>query len=129
LWCYTCVNGGTERPSKKRRSLVSEDKAPLPKRKDGIAEKLSKVELTVKQLKDKHGSKFSIEQFNAWAHMISVGKHSSLEILQTFLTLLGKHNHIDREMMLLILNMCLPRLLTSPFLPLVVVFHRASVLA
>ena len=79
LWCCTCVNGGTERPSKKRRSLVSKDKAPPPKRKDGIAEKLSEVELTVKQLKDKHGSKFSIEQFNAWAHMISVGKHCSLE--------------------------------------------------
>jgi len=49
LWCYTCVDGGTERPSKKRRSLASEDKAPPPKRKDGIAEKLSEVELTVKQ--------------------------------------------------------------------------------
>ena len=33
----------------------------------------------MKQLKDKHGSKYSIEQLNAWAHMISVGKHCSFE--------------------------------------------------
>ena len=41
--------------------------------------KLSEVKLAVKQLKDKHGSKYSIEQLNAWAHMISVGKHCSFE--------------------------------------------------
>ena len=79
LWCYTCVDGDTDRSSKKRTSLDSEDKAPRSKRKDTIAEKLSEVELAVKQLKDKHGSKYSIEQLNAWAHMISVGKHCSFE--------------------------------------------------
>ena len=33
----------------------------------------------MKELKDKHGSKYSTEQLNAWAHMISVGKHCSFE--------------------------------------------------
>ena len=33
----------------------------------------------MKQLKDKHGSKYSIEQLNAWAHMISIGKHCCFE--------------------------------------------------
>jgi len=127
LWCYTCVDGGTERPSKKCRSLVSEDKAPPPKWKDGIAEKSSKVELTEKKLKDKHGSKFSIEQFNAWPHMIGVGKHCALKNPPNLLTLLGKHDLVD--MMLLIPNMCLPLLLTCPFLLLVVVCYRASMLA
>jgi len=126
LWCYTRVDGGTEHPSKKCRSSVSEDKAPPPKWKDGIAEKLSEVELTEKEFKDKHGSKFSIEQFNAWSHMISVGKHCSLKNPSN-LTLLGKHDLV--EMMLLIPNMCLPLLLICPFLLVVVVCHRASVLA
>lgn len=59
--------------------MDSEDKVPRSKRKDSIAEKLAEVELTVKELKDKHGSKYSTEQLNAWAHMISVGKHCSFE--------------------------------------------------
>ena len=72
-WCYTCADGGATPHSKKCTSLDSEDKAPRSKRKDSIAEKLAEVELTVKELKDKHGSKYSTEQLNAWAHMISVG--------------------------------------------------------
>lgn len=79
LWCYTCADRGAAPHSKKRTSLDSEDKAPRSKRKDSIAEKLAEVELTVKELKDKHGSKYSTEQLNAWAHMISVGKHCSFE--------------------------------------------------
>ena len=125
LWWYTCVDGDTDRFSKKRTSLDSEDKAPRSKRKDTIAEKLSEVELAVKQLKDKHGSKYSIEQLNASAHMISVGKHCSLKIPQTFLILLKKHDHVKMTLPILSMHLPYPQL-TSPVL-LLLVFHQASV--
>ena len=37
------------------------------------------VKEVVEKLKEKHGSKFIIEKFNAWAHMIDLGKHSSYD--------------------------------------------------
>ena len=46
-------------------------------KKEAIASKISEVESIVKKLQDKHGSQYSVEKFNAWAHLVHVGKHSS----------------------------------------------------
>ena len=37
------------------------------------------VKEVVEKLKEKHGSKFTIEKINAWAHVIDLGKHSSYD--------------------------------------------------
>ena len=48
-------------------------------KKDIIAMKISKVEELIEQLRHRHGSRYSVEQYNAWAHLLNVEKHKSLE--------------------------------------------------
>ena len=43
------------------------------------AQKISDVEKIVVNLKEKHGSQYTTEKLNAWAHMVQMGKHDSLE--------------------------------------------------
>ena len=52
---------------------------PSKSKRDGIAKKISQVKEVVQKLKEKHGSLYSIEKLNAWAHMIDIGKHDSYE--------------------------------------------------
>ncbi len=49
------------------------------KRQSKSGEKLARVQEIVKQLKDKHGSKYTIEKLNCWAHMVDMGKHDSMD--------------------------------------------------
>ena len=37
------------------------------------------VQEIIQKLKQKHGSKYAAEKYNAWAHMINMGKHGSYE--------------------------------------------------
>ena len=37
------------------------------------------VQHLVEELNEKHGSKYTVERLSAWAHMINMGKHSSME--------------------------------------------------
>ena len=41
--------------------------------------KIQEIEDTVAQLKEKHGTKYKVEHLNAWAHLIHLSKHSSLD--------------------------------------------------
>ena len=53
---------------------------PRPTKKQATAHKIKDVEAIVDTLKDKHGSAYSVEQLNAWAHMIHMEKHVSTEV-------------------------------------------------
>ena len=73
----------TEKSSRKKRSLTFDkpcEEVPRPTKKQACAQKIKDVEAIVDTLKEKHGSAFSVEQMNAWAHMIHVGKHVSTEV-------------------------------------------------
>ena len=48
-------------------------------KKSVIAAKITEVEKILKKLQDTHGNKYSIEQLNAWAHMLHVEKHTSYD--------------------------------------------------
>ncbi len=79
MWCLPATNAGTS--SKKRTFSTSgndkdTDGVPPPK-KSSIAQKITEVEGIVKTLQEKHGKKYSVEQLNAWAHLIHVEKRSS----------------------------------------------------
>ena len=83
LWCHaqkgseeTSVASDKQRSA--RNHLLPTDKAPESKRQT-CAEKLADVEEIVKNLQKKHGTAFSTEQLNVWAHMMHIGKHSSSE--------------------------------------------------
>lgn len=41
---------------------------------------LTEVEEIVKSLKEKHGTKYSTEQLNIWAHVLHLEKHDSREV-------------------------------------------------
>ncbi len=49
------------------------------KRQSKSGQKLARVQEIVKQLKDKHGSKYTTEKLNCWAHMVDMDKHDSLD--------------------------------------------------
>ena len=94
LWCSTPPNksdASTEKNRKKRslNTCKSHEEVPPPTKKQACAEKIVDVEAIVDILKEKHASKHSAEQVNAWAHMIQMGKHVSTEVPPA-LTYFGK---------------------------------------
>ena len=78
LWCHLMSEESRAETSRKR-AKVDGNSTPCPKRSTVCAQKISDVEKIVETLKNKHGSLYSIEQLNAWAHMIDVGKSHSYE--------------------------------------------------
>ena len=85
LWCcppHSKSDGGTE-SNRKKRSLTFDKRhegVPPPTKKQACAQKIKDVEAIVDALKEKHATKYSVEQLNAWAHMIQLGKHVSTEV-------------------------------------------------
>jgi len=87
LWCSTRSphsksDASTEKKRPKKRSLTFDEEDPLAPttKKQTCAQKIKDVEAVVDVLTEKHGSKYSVEQLNAWAHMIQMGKHVSTEV-------------------------------------------------
>ena len=72
LWCFM------ELPKKSNKRLIPDNGKDTAK-ENAIASKICEVEEVVKKLRDKHGSKYSVEQLNAWAHLVNVKKHDSYE--------------------------------------------------
>ncbi len=52
--------------------------APSTKR-EACRQKIDDVESIVLKLKEKHDTKYSVEQFSAWVHMTQLGNNSSFE--------------------------------------------------
>ena len=72
LWCYM----GAEDPKQRKRPATSTSQTSAAKRTT-CESSINAVQTLVEELKEKHGSKCTIEYLNAWAHMINMGKHSS----------------------------------------------------
>ena len=81
LWCYLRSAGVTQSGSSGKKRKHDDDGADsAPRSKRVINEKkIQEIEDIVTQLKEKHGSKYKVEHLNAWAHLIHLGKHSSLD--------------------------------------------------
>jgi hypothetical protein len=74
-----CLADGKCNQTRKRSSQVRGSE-PLQKR-GACAQKLTEVEEIVSQLKAKHGSAYTVEKLNAWAHMIHImGKQTSHDL-------------------------------------------------
>ena len=81
LWCYVLSTGAAQSGSsgqKRKRGDDEADSAPRSKRVIN-EKKIQEIEDIITQLKEKHGSKYKVEHLNAWAHLIHLGKHSSLD--------------------------------------------------
>ena len=79
LRCYTAVkqvgDAKVYELGGRKRATPSEAAAPTPKAKSTCVRKVSEVEEIIKDLREKHGTNFNIEQFSMWAHVIHIGKH------------------------------------------------------
>ena len=77
LWCYT-----KETRKKTVQKQTSSDKDEVLGRTSNYESQLKRseeVEGLCQQLKEKHGSKYKLEQIQTWAHMFHVGTHDTLE--------------------------------------------------
>ena len=94
LWCYV----GCEDPKQHKRpaTSTSSKQAPAPKRNTCESTIITAQQL-VEELKEKHGSKYTVERLNAWAHMINMGKHSSLDDPPDYLFLENGKQRLERQ--------------------------------
>ena len=83
LWCHIqkCQADGSADVEKqaRKKSASDSDQAP-PSKRGTCAQKLSAVEEIVKKLKDRHGTTYSVEKLNVWAHMLHIERHDSYEV-------------------------------------------------
>lgn len=86
LWCFATIEENSvavpeTQKSRKRDRNSSSDPGPVEpqttSKRAACEKKIQEVEDIISTLKEKHGSKYSIEKYNAWAHMLHVGKHDS----------------------------------------------------
>lgn len=81
LWCYgiSIGNSGTRQPvsAARKRSISPTKDENLPLTKCG--KKLKEIEEIVQKLQKKHAKRYTLEQYNCWAHTIDMGKHESYE--------------------------------------------------
>ena len=75
MFCMGELGQNASTSSRKRPLQDEETVAPKAK----TAKKMMEVQSIMKRFKQKHGSKFTLEKYSAWAHMIHMGKHQSFE--------------------------------------------------
>ena len=73
LWCYSKTEAEPLRVRKRPVSPVNSDSMPGSKRPNVCSQKLQKVEKIVKELQEKHKTSYTVEQLNAWAHLLQLG--------------------------------------------------------
>ena len=65
FWCYTAMDSDEScKIVGQKRAMPTEAAAPVPKPKSSCVRKISEVEEIIKDLREKHGTDFSIEQFS-----------------------------------------------------------------
>ncbi len=81
FWCFNpqLLSSSSEGTRPRKRHAEESEVQPQSKR-DAYAKKISDVEDIVKKLEDKHGSKYTVEEMNAWAHMVHVKKRTSCDV-------------------------------------------------
>ena len=76
LWCYVeCEDVSKQR----KRSATAKQSKQTPALKRMCESTIVAIQEVLEELKKRHGSKYTSERLNAWAHMINIGKHSSLD--------------------------------------------------
>ena len=79
IWCF--LPGKPENSTKKRKN-PSANNDPAEKHTKcaaTIQDKMNEVKDILEKLKSKHGKKFSVEQYYAWAQLIHIGKQQSYD--------------------------------------------------
>ena len=83
LWCLkdACDQSGSKKHA--ATAVNPKDQGPKEKKAKEAAShyksSISEVEVTIDQLREKHGNLYTTEQLNCWAHMYQTKKHGSLD--------------------------------------------------
>ena len=77
LWCYVGTDSAEDPKQYKRPATSTASKHTPAAKRTTCQSTINAVQQLVEELKEKHGSKYTVERLNAWAHMINMGKHSS----------------------------------------------------
>ena len=79
IWCHLPVSPTTEKIIKRKNAEASLPTSKRMKCSDKNEKTLDEVKAIVSQLQSKHGKNYTPEQYNAWAQLIHIKKHTSLE--------------------------------------------------
>ena len=80
LWCYDKAEPHKDRAASRKRPLSPANSgSSRASKRESCSRKIEEVEKVLKKLQDKHGSDYTIEKLNAWAHLIQMGKHGSYD--------------------------------------------------
>ena len=80
LWCYDKAEPNKDRAASRKRPLSPANSgSSQASKRESCSRKIEEVEKVLKKLQDKHGSDYSVEKLNAWAHLIQMGKHGSYD--------------------------------------------------
>lgn len=98
IWCLL-PRGKSENKGGKRGKSDCDNAAKRHKetQKEARQEDKHDVSDVIKQLQKNHGNKFSIEQFNAWAQLIRLGKHVSLDNPPNYPFFVGRRKQSKAE--------------------------------
>lgn len=78
LWCFREVRATTVTKGKKRARSPEQGKGRTTNYESHNTRKMARVDEIFEELQEIH-TEFSAEQLRAWAHMVELGKHKSLE--------------------------------------------------
>ena len=77
LWCTGQLKPLPKVKIKREHPEEDDDAASFPKTK--AAKLMLEIRVILKKLQEKHGHKYTIKQYNSWAHMLQIGTYSSYE--------------------------------------------------
>lgn len=82
LWCdgHTQTSGSTNKRSTSGCSEPVTHKKARTSCDDLNSKTLDEVDVVFNELDEKHNGKFSVEQLRMWAHLVNMGKHTSLDV-------------------------------------------------
>jgi len=90
IWCF--LPSKTENGAKKRKS--PSDKSDTAEKRTrcvaAIEDKMNEVKDILAKLQSKHGNKYSVEQYHAWAQLIQIGKQESYDKPPNFPFFVGR---------------------------------------
>lgn len=79
IWCHLPASSATEKTAKRKNTEASPHTSKRMKCSDKNEKALDEVKAIVSQLQSKHGKNYTPEQYNAWAQLIHIKKHTSLD--------------------------------------------------
>ena len=80
LWCHLFSKESKKKQPCKRPNEPKDMSSALSSKRNACMQKITEVEEIVSDLQQRHGSEYSVEKLDAWAHMIHMGKHESRQI-------------------------------------------------